>query len=426
MRRKQKNAKDEEKILEQDTPTKNRVEYAKEINVLLQKNKTEIMNKIKFNQAQIEMDQTNFSALQKKTAEHNNSKTIGQLNSELHDLQAKLANLKKRKAEILKKVRYFEMRETAYKIAFSDVEKIIKLMPSIKNEAKKSKIREKEVNQSMIKSVAKKLRQKGYRIENVVTRARVPVIKMKDPETTVSIDLVFNNLLAVHNTRLIKTYVEFDPRSKILIYLVKNWANKKNINDATMGTFSSYCLVIMAIHFLQSVGILPNLQGKEARMLQFNEDFSEMKIDQKTLSHKNKENKPSKPFIRDGIDITFLDDICSAKTLPRGPYLQLNRPTGNLTIADIVYGFFKYYACDFDFLKHVVTIHLDREHLPRMKQNLWPKNKAWKISVEDPFLTADTKDSHDLANAVSSQGQKRIISAFQSTYLGLRSELKLE
>ena len=42
-----------------------------------------------------------------------------------------------------------------------------------------------------------------------------------------------------------------DYRVRPLVMLVKKWAKKHDINDASHGTLSSYALTLMVIHYLQ-------------------------------------------------------------------------------------------------------------------------------------------------------------------------------
>lgn len=52
-----------------------------------------------------------------------------------------------------------------------------------------------------------------------------------------------------------------DWRLRPLALIVKLWAQFHNINDARHSTISSYSLVLMVIHFLQSVEVLPCLHN---------------------------------------------------------------------------------------------------------------------------------------------------------------------
>ena len=43
-----------------------------------------------------------------------------------------------------------------------------------------------------------------------------------------------------------------EPRVRPIIMVVKKWAQHYGINDASKGTLSSYTLVLMVLHYLQS------------------------------------------------------------------------------------------------------------------------------------------------------------------------------
>jgi DNA polymerase sigma len=70
-----------------------------------------------------------------------------------------------------------------------------------------------------------------------VSSAKVPIVKMWDPELGLACDLNVNNTLALENTRMIKTYVEIDSRVRPLAMIIKHWTRRRIINDA--GGFDS-------------------------------------------------------------------------------------------------------------------------------------------------------------------------------------------
>ncbi|CAN0346387.1 unnamed protein product, partial [Hapterophycus canaliculatus] len=97
-------------------------------------------------------------------------------------------------------------------------------------------------------------------------RSRVPVVKTCAPEhlwgptgRPVECDISVNNLVAVHNTRLVKTYTELDPRCHRLLYLVKDWSKARGVNDSSKGTLSSYGHCVSVLHYLIRVGVVPAL-----------------------------------------------------------------------------------------------------------------------------------------------------------------------
>jgi hypothetical protein len=70
--------------------------------------------------------------------------------------------------------------------------------------------------------------------------------KVCAPHTTggwgsrIACDVGFNNMLAVHNTRLLQTYMQIDERVRPLIFAVKHWAKARRINEPYAGTLSRY------------------------------------------------------------------------------------------------------------------------------------------------------------------------------------------
>jgi hypothetical protein len=93
--------------------------------------------------------------------------------------------------------------------------------------------------------------------ENVLT-ARVPVLKLKHVATGIDIDLIdhTSNSLALLNTQLIRDYASSDVRIRPLMYAIKRWANARCVSDSRNGTLSTYCWMILIIHFLQFQGAI--------------------------------------------------------------------------------------------------------------------------------------------------------------------------
>lgn len=65
-----------------------------------------------------------------------------------------------------------------------------------------------------------------------VASAKVPIIKIWDPEYELACDINVNNTLALENTRMIKTYVQIDDRVRPLAMIIKHWTKQRILNDA--------------------------------------------------------------------------------------------------------------------------------------------------------------------------------------------------
>lgn len=65
-----------------------------------------------------------------------------------------------------------------------------------------------------------------------VGSAKVPIVKIWDPELELACDMNVNNTLALENTRMIRTYVDIDERVRPLAMIIKYWTRRRVINDA--------------------------------------------------------------------------------------------------------------------------------------------------------------------------------------------------
>lgn len=65
-----------------------------------------------------------------------------------------------------------------------------------------------------------------------VSTAKVPIVKIWDPELELACDMNVNNTLALENTRMIKTYVQLDSRVRPLAMIIKHWTKRRIVNDA--------------------------------------------------------------------------------------------------------------------------------------------------------------------------------------------------
>lgn len=72
-----------------------------------------------------------------------------------------------------------------------------------------------------------------------ISAAKVPIVKIWDPELGLACDMNVNNTLALENTRMVRTYVETDPRVRQLAMILKHWTRRRIINDAGKNFFAS-------------------------------------------------------------------------------------------------------------------------------------------------------------------------------------------
>ena len=204
----------------------------------------------------------------------------------------------------------------------------------------------------------------------ILTRTRVPIIKLIDATTSLAIDIGFHNLLAVHNTRLLLAYSHLDPRVKQLCMLVKYWAKRRAVNDTYDGTLSSYAWVVMVIHYLQygvKPAVVPNLQkiftgdardGPQRRMVRVpNPNYDPDAIDTATDSSSSCLDPAipkEPPFLE--YDTYFFANTQYLLSSYTWPHQMLQSLGNTLSIGELLAGFFNYWAYEFDFKQHVASI----------------------------------------------------------------------
>ncbi|XP_063819571.1 poly(A) RNA polymerase GLD2 isoform X2 [Pseudophryne corroboree] len=181
-------------------------------------------------------------------------------------------------------------------------------------------------------------------------RAKVPIVKFRDKVSGVDFDLNVNNVVGIRNTFLLRSYAYLENRVRPLVLVIKRWASHHGINDASRGTLSSYSLVLMVLHYLQTLPepVLPSLQKK------YPECFSPSM--QLQLVHHAPRHVPQ--------------------------YLSKNE----VHLGDLIVGFFKYFAIQFDWKNKTISVR-EGKALQRTDGIEW-RNKY--ICVEEPFDRTNT------------------------------------
>lgn len=205
-----------------------------------------------------------------------------------------------------------------------------------------------------------------------VSHAKVPIVKIWDPELQVACDMNVNNTMALENTRMIRTYVDVDERVRPLAMILKYWTKRRILNDAGTysgpyvvsrlcspltialgGTLSSYTWICLIINFLQtrSPPVLPSLQQRaiKAQKLRGNEEPS-----------------PS-----------FDDDLETLKG-----FGSANKST----LGELLFQFFRYYGHEVDYEKNVFSVR--EGTLISKEEKGWHLLQNNRLCVEEPFNTS--------------------------------------
>ena len=67
-----------------------------------------------------------------------------------------------------------------------------------------------------------------------ISAAKVPIVKIWDPDLRLACDMNVNNPVALENTAMIRAYVEKDERVRPLAMIIKHWTKRRVLNEAGM------------------------------------------------------------------------------------------------------------------------------------------------------------------------------------------------
>ncbi|XP_023679027.1 poly(A) RNA polymerase GLD2 [Paramormyrops kingsleyae] len=231
-------------------------------------------------------------------------------------------------------------------------------------------VKEGNVNQRtdavyILSLVQKLLYKLSYIDRPQLIRAKVPILKFRDKFSGLEFDLNVNNIVGIRNTFLLRSYAYTECRVRPVVLVIKKWAQHHGINDASRGTLSSYTLVLMVLHYLQTLSepVIPCLQ----------KDYPEC--------------------FNPSMEIHLVPE--GPKDIP--PFKSKNQSA----LGTLFLGFLKYFATEFKWDRQMISVR-EAEALPK------PSCREWKdkfICVEEPF------DRSNTARAVHERAQFDAIKA---------------
>ncbi len=231
----------------------------------------------------------------------------------------------------------------------------------------------------ILKKIGGMLRGQGMEDVQIITGAKVPIVKFIDPRSGLHVDISINNTLALHNTRLLSSYANADSRVKELAICVKHWALHRNVSDSVNGTLSSYAWSILVINHLLEQGVVANLQSGDDRVV-IELDDSEFDI---TINEENKPDSKSDANITNLL-LSFFTNLATRDW--ENKVISI-RNGGSISRKEKGWKNEKPSALD--------IFNSDKEQTPRMGEH--------HLAIEDPFDL-----DHDLCRVVRPEGELRI------------------
>ncbi|CAI5716528.1 unnamed protein product [Peronospora destructor] len=227
-----------------------------------------------------------------------------------------------------------------------------------------------------------------------VTGARIPIVQFRDPSTDLPCDLCVNNVPALWNTRLLRWLLyggvgaHSSKRKHQLQHVrrlcdwLRKWrlAKKRVVSDA----LSSYGLMLLAIYYLQRVIVLP--------VLDCSAHVVEDEVSLRTLTDDEIDKR------LEAVEKKFI--FVKEQTTEVRDWLALRR------------GFFRFYACEFDYEHTVVSLRTS-DIMPKTSKG-WSRRNDTRFCLEDPVET-----ERDLGMLCSRRALRRLRCAFTHACIAL-------
>ncbi|KAI8320544.1 PAP/OAS1 substrate-binding domain-containing protein [Martensiomyces pterosporus] len=236
-----------------------------------------------------------------------------------------------------------------------------------------------------------------------VSHARVPIIKFTyrcHSGQVLDGDISLNGSMGAAKSKLIATYVDMDPRVRQVLLVLKLWGKARGITDHN--TLNSYGLMMMGIAFLISRRVVPPLQlvntavinqagWKRLARIQSNADevhsLYGASIADATSERGSgsviqciQTRNPLPDWRVDGKRAYFLG----------GKFISEWKSPNKHSAPKLLYEFFRYYGCEFDPMRNVVS--------PRLGSAGIPRSWLYELQVPEPamYLSLPTQWRSDL------------------------------
>jgi len=221
-----------------------------------------------------------------------------------------------------------------------------------------------------------------------IFQASTKLVKCTDMKTQMEVDFCISNELGVRNSMLLGCYCECDARVPRLGRLIKEWAKSHELVGSADGYVNSYAYMLLVIYYLQQTAppVLPNLQ-----ML--------------AIEAESVPIISSKWGQSDLWETKFCDNIEG-----------LDRSSNEMSVSQLLVGFFHYYAVAFDWRRHAVCMRQSKPGQPVNKFTLQTHVTDEQWYIEDPF---DLK--HNLAGRGSRAGCERMLATMTGAWKRLSS-----
>lgn len=176
-------------------------------------------------------------------------------------------------------------------------------------------------NRNALYSLASFLKRRKLATQvEVISRARVPIIKFVEPESGIHIDVSFERTNGLEAARIIRNWLDETPGLRELVLIVKQFLSARRLNNVHTGGLGGFSIICLVYSFLQ---LHPRILTNDINSL---ENLGVLLIDFFELYGKN--------FGYDDVAISVQDGQVGYLPKDECPALQNPRSTFSLAIQD--------------------------------------------------------------------------------------------
>ncbi|PIA14617.1 hypothetical protein COEREDRAFT_82645 [Coemansia reversa NRRL 1564] len=283
------------------------------------------------------------------------------------------------------------------------------LMTIMHRKMVKSKLRERFISQ--LKSALRKT--KSVPLAVYIRKAKVPIIKFQYQrgKRVYNGDISFEERSAILRTKMLKAYINMDPRVRTVLMLLKHWGVKRELTSKDV--LNSYCMTMMGLAFLISQRVVPPLQLLSTTII------DDKAWDRLTEIHNSPEEisklYPKEKSSDNDKSLSVAQCLQTGRNLPgmnvsgnNGYYLddlrlqQVWKSPNKKSAFELAFEMFRFYGTEFDPKIHAISPRLGspcilRSNLSKLEaplpkkislQSFGPQKGTHLLAIEDPLITS--------------------------------------
>jgi DNA polymerase sigma len=228
---------------------------------------------------------------------------------------------------------------------------------------------------AILAKLDKRLREEDYGTPFTILSARVPIVKLTDTKTGIECDFAIRVGRHRLKSRFLQLLTKHDQRFRALVLAIKFWSKRRYVGDASRGTLNSFGHTLLIVHYLQACEnpifpVIELVKNDTREVVRFNS---------------------LEPLQCNEDDISWDENAFSNFEMKN-----------HLSLGELLFGYFEYYATKFDPSQHIVSTHqkeLIYSDTSQRKMLFQERQKSF-FCVQDPVDLSDNVGRNMFHDAV--------------------------